>query len=111
MDVDWLQAHFALHLDDVPQQVLPGVWTTGAITARPHPGGYAAHHEVRAGVGYALDPYRDDLSLSLLLAASAAVTGLQVDDQAATRSNLVAVLAHHSFFRQDDADGYQYSGG
>lgn len=65
VDANWLQTHFTLHLDDHPQQILPGVWTTGAITARPHPGGYAAHHEIRAGTGYAPDPYRDDLSLVL----------------------------------------------
>jgi len=65
VDADWLQAHFTLHLDDSPQQILPGIWTTGAITKRPHPGGYAAHHEIRAGTGYAPDPYRDDLSLVL----------------------------------------------
>lgn len=65
VDESWLRAHFTLHLDDCPQQIFPGVWTTGAITARPYPGGYAAHHEIRAGAGYAPDPYRDDLSLVL----------------------------------------------
>lgn len=61
----WLRERFTLRLDDRPQQILPGVWTSGAITERPHPGGYAAHHEIRAGSGYAPDPYRDDLSLVL----------------------------------------------
>ena len=65
VDVDWLRAHFTLHLDDHPQQILPGIWTTGAISERPHPGGYAAHHEIRTETGYAPDPYRDDLSLVL----------------------------------------------
>ncbi|MDX9952766.1 MAG: MBL fold metallo-hydrolase [Anaerolineae bacterium] len=60
---DWLAAHFDVHLDDAPQQVLPGVWTTGAITERPYPGGYVPRQEIRAGDGYAPDPYRDDLSL------------------------------------------------
>ncbi len=65
VDANWLRAHFTLHLDDRPQQILSGVWTTGAITERPHPGGYVAHHEIRVGTGYAPDPYRDDLSLVL----------------------------------------------
>ena len=65
VDEPWLRERFTLRLDDRPQQILPGIWTTGAITARPHPGGYAAHHEIRAGTGYAPDPYRDDLSLVL----------------------------------------------
>jgi len=60
---DWLRAHFSLHLDDVPQPVAPGVWTTGAITARPHPQGRSLHHVVYNGAGYIADPYRDDLSL------------------------------------------------
>lgn len=63
VDHAWLAARFALHLDDAPQQVLPGVWTTGAITERPYPGGYVPRQEIRASAGYAPDPYRDDLSL------------------------------------------------
>ena len=63
VDAAWLSAHFVLHLEDAPQQLLPGVWTTGAITERPYPGGYVPRQEIRAGEGYAPDPYRDDLSL------------------------------------------------
>ncbi|MFP4346536.1 MAG: MBL fold metallo-hydrolase [Anaerolineales bacterium] len=59
----WLRAHFALHLNDAPQELLPGIWTTGAITERPHPGGYVPHQEIRGARGYVPDPYRDDLSL------------------------------------------------
>ena len=65
VDEPWLRERFTLRLDDRPQQIRPGIWTTGAITERPHPGGYAAHHEIRAGTGYVPDPYRDDLSLVL----------------------------------------------
>jgi 7,8-dihydropterin-6-yl-methyl-4-(beta-D-ribofuranosyl)aminobenzene 5'-phosphate synthase len=67
VDVVWLYTHFTLHLDNAPQQILPGVWTTGAITERPHPGGYAAHHYARSGADYAPDRYRDDLSLVIAL--------------------------------------------
>lgn len=63
VDEDWLQAHFALHLTDEPQLLLPGVWTTGAITERPHPGGYVPRQEMRVETGYAPDLYHDDLSL------------------------------------------------
>lgn len=63
VDAAWLSAHFVVHLDDAPQQLLPGVWTTGAITERPFPGGYVPRQEIRAGEDYAPDPYRDDLSL------------------------------------------------
>lgn len=63
VDADWLAAHFTLHLDDTPQQLLPGVWTTGAITARPHSGGYVPRQEMRVATGYAPDLYYDDLSL------------------------------------------------
>ncbi len=63
VDEPWLRAHFTLHLDDAPQALLPGVWTTGAITERPHPGGYVPHQEIRGGMGHVPDPYQDDLSL------------------------------------------------
>ncbi|MGC9395904.1 MAG: MBL fold metallo-hydrolase [Anaerolineae bacterium] len=65
VDEPWLHEHFTLRLDDRPQRIIPGIWTSGAISERPHPGGYAAHHEIRAGSGYAPDPYRDDLSIVL----------------------------------------------
>ena len=63
VNADWLSEHFTVHLDDAPQQILPGVWTTGVITERPYPAGYVPRQEIRAGEGYASDPYRDDLSL------------------------------------------------
>ncbi len=63
VNADWLHAHFTLYLNDMPQQVLPGVWTTGVIAERPHPGGYVSLQEIRAGGGYTADLYRDDLSL------------------------------------------------
>ncbi len=63
VDAGWLLERFDVHLDDAPQRVLPGVWTTGAITERPYPGGTVPRQEIRAGEGYAPDPYRDDLAL------------------------------------------------
>lgn len=60
-----LGAVFDLRLDDAPQAVVPGLWTTGVITARPHPMGTGRGHRVREGEAYVADPYRDDLSLVL----------------------------------------------
>ncbi|MBN1876161.1 MAG: MBL fold metallo-hydrolase [Anaerolineae bacterium] len=73
VDENWLRAHFTLHLDDAPQQILPGVWTTGAITARPHLQGYSARHAVYNGEQYIADPYRDDLSLVIEMSAGVLV--------------------------------------
>jgi 7,8-dihydropterin-6-yl-methyl-4-(beta-D-ribofuranosyl)aminobenzene 5'-phosphate synthase len=58
-----LEAKTALHLSAGPQQVLPGVWTTGEITLRPEPVGDSPHHLVREGEGWAPDPYQDDAAL------------------------------------------------
>lgn len=60
-----LAARTTLHLSAEPQEILPGVWTTGEITSRPQPEGRSAHHVVRAETGWAPDPYRDDMSLLL----------------------------------------------
>jgi 7,8-dihydropterin-6-yl-methyl-4-(beta-D-ribofuranosyl)aminobenzene 5'-phosphate synthase len=63
VDLPWLEEHFALRLDDAPQPVLPGVWTTGAITERPYPQGASVHHLSRDHGQVGPDTYRDDLSL------------------------------------------------
>ncbi len=52
-------------LDAAPREVVPGVRTTGEITARPFPEGRGKDHVVRSGEDYVPDPYRDDLSLVL----------------------------------------------
>lgn len=54
-----------LRLSATPQEVLPGVWTTGEITDRPEPEGRSSHHCIRSGEGWIPDPYRDDLALVL----------------------------------------------
>jgi len=54
-----------LHLNAAPQEILPGVWTTGEIAERPEPEGRSPHHCVRDGEGWAPDPYRDDIALVL----------------------------------------------
>ena len=60
-----LAARLTLHLSALPQEILPGVWTTGEITSRPEPEGSSARHVVREGEAFASDPYRDDMALLL----------------------------------------------
>ncbi|MBN2472797.1 MAG: MBL fold metallo-hydrolase [Anaerolineae bacterium] len=62
---DVLAAHFDLRLSDAPQEVLRGVWTTGAIMARPYFEGRSAGHQARVDDRLVPDPYADDLSLVL----------------------------------------------
>ncbi|MBC7227181.1 MAG: MBL fold metallo-hydrolase [Thermoflexales bacterium] len=54
-----------LRLSPQPQEILPGVWTTGEVTGRTEPEGRSPYHFVRGGAGWEPDPYRDDLSLVL----------------------------------------------
>ncbi|MBN1135728.1 MAG: MBL fold metallo-hydrolase [Anaerolineae bacterium] len=54
-----------LRLDAAPQEILPGVWTSGEIAERPDPEGRSSHHCIRDGQGWAPDPYRDDMALVL----------------------------------------------
>lgn len=58
-----LEARAALHLSATPQQVLPGLWTSGEIAPRPEPVGGSSHHLVREGEDWIPDPYRDDMAL------------------------------------------------
>ena len=54
-----------LRLNDVPVEVLPGLWTTGEIRDRPEPEGRSTHHFIRADSEWEPDPYQDDMSLVL----------------------------------------------
>jgi 7,8-dihydropterin-6-yl-methyl-4-(beta-D-ribofuranosyl)aminobenzene 5'-phosphate synthase len=60
-----LAARLTLLLGAAPQEIFPGVWTTGEITSRPEPEGSSARHVVREGEAFAPDPYRDDMALVL----------------------------------------------
>ncbi|MFQ6100936.1 MAG: MBL fold metallo-hydrolase [Anaerolineae bacterium] len=60
-----LAARLALHLSAAPQEVIPGVWTTGEIAPRPEPEGRSEYHLVRDGDVFVADPYRDDMALVL----------------------------------------------
>jgi 7,8-dihydropterin-6-yl-methyl-4-(beta-D-ribofuranosyl)aminobenzene 5'-phosphate synthase len=63
LDRQALEAGADLLLDIRPQEIVPGIWTTGEIAARPAPGGTSARHLVRDNGGWAPDPYRDDMAL------------------------------------------------
>jgi 7,8-dihydropterin-6-yl-methyl-4-(beta-D-ribofuranosyl)aminobenzene 5'-phosphate synthase len=54
-----------LRLSPEPQEILPGVWTTGEVTHRTEPEGRSPYHFVRGASGWEPDPYRDDMSLVL----------------------------------------------
>ncbi len=60
-----LAARLTLCLGAAPQEILPGVWTTGEITSRPEPEGSSARHVVREGEAFVSDPYQDDMALLL----------------------------------------------
>jgi len=63
LTAEQLGACMALRLSAEPQEILPGLWTTGEITARPHPEGRTARHTVIENGQHVPDPYQDDLSL------------------------------------------------
>lgn len=54
-----------LRLSTDRQEILPGSWTTGEITPRPHPEGRSSSHIIRQGGAWAPDPYQDDMALVL----------------------------------------------
>ena len=55
----------ALRLDAAPQEILPGVWTTGEIGERPESEGRSPYHLMQQGDALVADEYRDDMSLVL----------------------------------------------
>jgi 7,8-dihydropterin-6-yl-methyl-4-(beta-D-ribofuranosyl)aminobenzene 5'-phosphate synthase len=60
-----LSAQLTLNLSAAPQEIVPGVWTTGVISDRPDPEGSSAYHLVREGDAFVADSYRDDMALVL----------------------------------------------
>jgi 7,8-dihydropterin-6-yl-methyl-4-(beta-D-ribofuranosyl)aminobenzene 5'-phosphate synthase len=63
MTREMLEARTTLHLHAEPQEIVPGVWTTGVITDRPDTLGQSVQHVVREGDAWVPDPYQDDASL------------------------------------------------
>ena len=61
-----LAARFALKLSDAPQEIIPRVWTTGAIHERSEFEGRGKGHLMAEGDELAADAYRDDMALVLV---------------------------------------------
>ena len=49
MSPETLKERVELHLSATPDEIFPGVWTSGEIKARSEPEGRSAHHFVRSG--------------------------------------------------------------
>jgi 7,8-dihydropterin-6-yl-methyl-4-(beta-D-ribofuranosyl)aminobenzene 5'-phosphate synthase len=65
MDANLLREQAHLHLSREPQEIGPGVWTTGEIGARTEPEGRGEGHSIREGESWIPDPYEDDMALVL----------------------------------------------
>lgn len=61
--LEHLQEFFTMRLSDRPQEIVPNLWTTGAITERPERVGGSEHLLIRSGDGWLPDSYNDDMSL------------------------------------------------
>jgi 7,8-dihydropterin-6-yl-methyl-4-(beta-D-ribofuranosyl)aminobenzene 5'-phosphate synthase len=65
MTRDELQAQVRLRLSEKPQEILPGVYTTGEITSRSELEGRSPRHLIKKGEDLIADPYHDDMSIVL----------------------------------------------
>lgn len=68
-----LASRVVLRLEASPQEILPGIWTTGEIAPRREPIGGSAHHLVREGERWVPDSYQDDMSLVVEVASGFAL--------------------------------------
>ena len=59
-----LATQLTLNLNAKPQEILPGLWTTGEILKRPEPEGKSNYHLMREGEALVADAYRDDMALT-----------------------------------------------
>lgn len=65
MTSESLATRLLLNLNAMPQEVLPGVWTTGEICERPEAEGTSDYHLMREGEALVADRYGDDMALVL----------------------------------------------
>ncbi len=63
ISIEALKMFADLRLSAEPQEVLPGLWTTGEIVDRTEMEGRSPTHVVPDGDGWRPDPYKDDLSM------------------------------------------------
>ncbi len=61
-----LAGRLTLKLSAMPQEIVPGVWTTGDIVDRPEFEGRSSGHLMAANGGLVADAYQDDMSLVLV---------------------------------------------
>jgi 7,8-dihydropterin-6-yl-methyl-4-(beta-D-ribofuranosyl)aminobenzene 5'-phosphate synthase len=60
-----LAAQMTLGLSATPQEIIPGIWTTGEILERPEAEGSSDNHLMLQGNALVPDAYRDDMALVL----------------------------------------------
>jgi 7,8-dihydropterin-6-yl-methyl-4-(beta-D-ribofuranosyl)aminobenzene 5'-phosphate synthase len=60
-----LEGRALFHLASEPQEVVPGVWSSGEIAPRPEAEGRGPTHLVRVENGWEPDPYRDDMAVAV----------------------------------------------
>lgn len=60
-----LAQRLVLRLSTAPQEIVPGLWTTGEIGDRPEIEGKSDYHLMREGEMLVADAYRDDMALVL----------------------------------------------
>ncbi|HQN04931.1 MAG TPA: MBL fold metallo-hydrolase [Anaerolineaceae bacterium] len=58
-----VETWFDLKLSNNPQEIIPGLWTTGEITERPERVGGSEHLLIKSKGAWIPDPYKDDMSL------------------------------------------------
>lgn len=88
-----LEARTLFHLSDAPEEILPGVWTTGGIHPRPHSQGTSPHLAMRGNGEIVPDAHLDDMSL--VLRVQGGIVLLCGCCHAGLLNTLAAVRAHH----------------
>jgi len=63
-----LTRYVNLQLHTEPQQIVPGVYTSGEIVSRTELEGRSTRHLVRSDNAWVADPYRDDMAIVLKIA-------------------------------------------
>ncbi len=63
-----LRARGDFRLGEDPQEIVPGVWTTGSVQPRPYPQGSAPHLKMQREGEVVSDAHLDDMSLVLFVA-------------------------------------------
>lgn len=68
-----LESRVTLRLSAEPQEMMTNLWTSGEVSPRPMPEGRSARHMAQSPEGLIPDPYRDDMSLALIMPAGLAL--------------------------------------